>query len=83
MESPCLAIVFMLNIKLPESLVFLFSRFLPYFGRQVFHPRAPAGNAFLPVFSKLAVLNVFLVKEDRELLMIKIIAGFPAQYPAP
>jgi len=56
---------------------------LPYFGRQVFHPRAPAGNAFLPVFSKLAVLNVFLVKEDREMLMIKIIAGFPAQYPAP
>lgn len=31
MKSPCLAII--LNIKLPEILLFLSSRFLPYFGR--------------------------------------------------
>lgn len=44
---------------------------------------APAGNAFLPVSSKLAILNTFLMEEDRGLLVIRIITGFPVQYPAP
>jgi len=80
-EKYCLAII--LNITLPETLIFLSSRFLPCFGKKVFHPGALAGEALLPLFSKLALLNTFLKEENKGLLLVRIITGFPVQYPAP